>query len=71
VCNAESLLEQLDLQNYEQFTQLQNKYTYVAHQYSKDLNGLELYQDYEDVIISLKKQNNGKKLDLSPKGLLR
>jgi hypothetical protein len=36
------------------------------------LNGLELYQDYKDINISFKRaKQNGKKLDFSPKGLLR
>jgi hypothetical protein len=55
LCIAESLVYQLDPQNHEQFTELQNKCTHLAHRYSKDLNGLELYQDYNDVIISLKR----------------
>jgi hypothetical protein len=68
LCNAESLVNQLDLQNHKQFTELRNKCTHVARQYSKDFNGLELYQDYNDIIISLKTTNqNGEKLDLSPK----
>jgi hypothetical protein len=54
LCNAETLVNQLDLQNHEQFTELRNKCTHLAQQYSKDLNGLELYQDYKD-IISLKR----------------
>jgi hypothetical protein len=54
LCNAESLVNQLDLQNHEQFTEPQNKCTHLAQQYSKDLNGLELYQNYKD-IISLKR----------------
>jgi hypothetical protein len=33
---------------------------------------LELYQDYNDIIISLKRaKQNGKKLDFPPKGLLK
>jgi hypothetical protein len=36
------------------------------------LNGLELYQDYKDIIISLKRaKQSGKKLEFSPKGLLK
>jgi hypothetical protein len=32
----------------------------LAHQYSKDLNGMEQYQYYRDVTISLKKaKENG------------
>jgi hypothetical protein len=44
----------------EQFTEFQNKCTNLAQQYSKDLNGLEMYQDYKDIIISLKRaKHNG------------
>jgi hypothetical protein len=44
----------------------------LAHQYSKDLNELDLYQDYKDVITSLKRaKQNGEKMDISPKGLLK
>jgi hypothetical protein len=33
---------------------------------------LELYQDNKDIIISLKRsKQNGEKLDVSPKGLLK
>jgi hypothetical protein len=36
------------------------------------LNGSKLYQDYKDIIISLKRaKQNGEKLDFSPKGLLK
>jgi hypothetical protein len=54
-------VNQLDLQNHEQFTELRNKCTRLEQQYSKDLNGLELHQDYRDIIIPLKrpKQNGG------------
>jgi hypothetical protein len=70
--SAESLSNQLDLQNHEWFTELQNKYTYLACQYSKDLNGFELYQGYKDDIISLKTaKQNGEKLDFFPKVLLK
>jgi hypothetical protein len=35
------------------------------------LNGLDLYQDYKDIIISFKREKqNGEKLDISPKGML-
>jgi hypothetical protein len=72
LCNAESLVNQLNLQNHEQFTELRNKRTHLAQQYSEYLNGLELYQDYKDIIISLKRATqNGEKLDFSPKGLLK
>jgi predicted transport protein len=55
-----------------QFTELRNKCTNLALQYSKDLNVLEVYHDYKDIIISLKKaKQNGKKLDFPPKGLLK
>jgi hypothetical protein len=50
----------------------ENECTHLAQWYSKDLNGLELYQDYKDVIISLKTATqNGEKLDFSPKGLIK
>jgi hypothetical protein len=36
------------------------------------LNGLELYQDYKDIIISLKRaKQTVEKLDFSPKGVLK
>jgi hypothetical protein len=36
------------------------------------LNGLELYQDYKDIKVSLKRaKQNGEKLDLPPRGLLK
>jgi hypothetical protein len=54
LCNAESLVNQLHLQNREQFIELQNECTHSAHQYSKDLNGLKIYEDYDDITISLK-----------------
>jgi hypothetical protein len=69
--NAESLVYQLDLQNHEQFTELQNKCTHLAQHYSKDLNGLELYQDHKDIISLKEAKQNGGKLDISPKGLLK
>jgi hypothetical protein len=63
LCNAESLVNQLDLQNHEEFTELRNKCTHATQQYSKDFNGLELYQDYKDTIISLTTaKQNGEKL---------
>jgi hypothetical protein len=72
LCNVESLVNQLDHQNHEQFTEPRNKRTHLAQQYSKDLNGLELYQDWKDIIISLKRaKQNVEKLDFSPKGLLK
>jgi hypothetical protein len=38
----------------------------------KDFNGLKVYRDYKDVIISIKRgKENGKKLAFSPKGLLK
>jgi hypothetical protein len=53
-------------------TELQNKCTHLAQQYLKDFNGLELYQDYKDIIISLKRaKQNGGKLNFSPEGLLK
>jgi hypothetical protein len=67
LCNSEPLVNQLHLQNHEQFTELQNECTHVAHKYSKDLNGLELYQDYKNVITSPKRaEENGKKMDFFP-----
>jgi hypothetical protein len=71
LCKAESLGTQLDLQNHEQFTELPNKCTHLAQQYSNDLNVLELYQDYKDIISLKKAKQNGEKLDFSPKGLLK
>jgi hypothetical protein len=56
----------------EQFTEFRNKSANLVQQYSKDLNGLELYQDYKDIIISLTTaKQNGEKLDFSPKGLIK
>jgi hypothetical protein len=44
----------------EQFTEFRNKCTNLAQQYSEDLKGLEMYQDYKDIIISLKRaKHNG------------
>jgi hypothetical protein len=72
LCNAESLVNQLNPQNHEEFTELRNKCTHLAQQYSKDMNGLEMYQDYKYMIISLKRtKQNGQKLNFSPKGLLK
>jgi hypothetical protein len=71
LCNAESPVNQFDLQNHEQFTKLRNKCTDLAQQYSKDLNGLELYQDCKDMISLKREKQNGGKLDFSPKGLLK
>jgi hypothetical protein len=55
LCNAEPLVNHLDVQNHEQFIELRNKCTHLAQQYSKDVNGFELYQDYKDIIIFLKR----------------
>jgi hypothetical protein len=56
----------------EQFTELRNKSTDLAQQYSKDMNGLEVCQDYKDIIISLKRaKQKREKLDFPPKGLLK
>jgi hypothetical protein len=71
LCSAESLVNQLDLENHEQFTELRNKCTHLAQQYSKDLDGLEMYQDYKDIISLKRAKQNGEKLDFSPKGLLK
>jgi hypothetical protein len=35
LCSSESLVNQFDLQNHEEFTELQNKCTYLPHQYSR------------------------------------
>jgi hypothetical protein len=70
--NAESLANQLDLQNHEQFTELRNKCTHLAQQCSKYLNGLELYPDYKDIIISLKgEKQNWEKFEFFLKELLK
>jgi hypothetical protein len=42
----------------------------MTHQYSKDLDGLEPYQDYEDVISLKEAKKYGEKLAFSPQGLL-
>jgi hypothetical protein len=52
LCNAQYPINQLDLQNHEQFTELQNVCTHLAHRYSEHLNVLELYQDCKDVVTS-------------------
>jgi hypothetical protein len=40
----------------------------LAYQYSKDISGLELYEDYKDVIISLKRAKQYGKTVLFSKG---
>jgi hypothetical protein len=69
LCNSKSVVNQL---NHEQFTEFQKQCTHLSLQYSKELNGLELYQDYKSVIIFLKKaKKKWEELDFSPNGLLR
>ena len=46
----ESLVNELDLQMGEQLTELCDKCNELAYHDSVNLNGLELYQDYRDII---------------------
>ena len=57
----ESLVSELDLQMAEQLTELCDKCNELAYHYSENLNGLELYQDYRDIITSPRRaqQNHG------------
>jgi hypothetical protein len=72
LCNAKSLVNQLDLKNHEQFTEPRNKCTRLEQQYSKDLNRLEMYQGCKHIIISLKRaKENVEKLEFCPEGLLK
>jgi hypothetical protein len=35
----------------EQFTEFRNNCTFLAQRYLKDLNRLEMYQDYKDIML--------------------
>jgi hypothetical protein len=51
----ESLVNELDLQMGEQLTELRDKCNEMAYRDSENLNGLEIYQDYRDIITSPQK----------------
>jgi len=71
-CTDESLVNELDLQMTEQLTDLRDKCNELAYHGSENLNGLELYQDYRDIITSPKRaQQKHGILNFSPDAMLR
>jgi len=55
LCSDESVVNELDLQMGDQLTELCDNCNELAYRDSETLNGLELYQDYRDIITSPKR----------------
>jgi hypothetical protein len=66
------LVNELELQMGEQLTDLQDKCNELAYHDSENLNGLEIYQDYMDIITSPKRaQQIHGTLNFSPDAMLK
>jgi hypothetical protein len=54
LCSDESVVNELDLQMGEQLPELCDRCNELAYHDTENLNGLELYQDYRDIVTSPK-----------------